>query len=321
MEPYTQTVSDIREGVPYRGWLLVKEATLRASANGKKFLDLHLVDRTGSIAAKLWDAECETPATGTVLKVEGAGNVWNGHLQLKVSRMREARPEDAKNPADFVPAAPDKPESMLEEIMATARELRDDSLRGMVLKLLDWACEGGRLLSAPAAKSMHHAELGGLLHHTVTMLRAAKAIAGVYLFLDKDLLYAGVIVHDLAKLSEMQTSSLGLVEEYTTDGRLLGHIVRGVVDVERAAAETGASRERATLLQHMILAHHGQPDFGSPVPPKCVEAEVLSLLDRLDAKLFQMHAAIQGVPPGSFSPPVFALDKIEVYHPQIPETK
>ena len=94
MEPYTQNVSDIREGVAYRGWLLVKEATMRASANGKKFLDLHLVDRTGSIAAKFWDADCDAPATGTVMKIEGIGNSWNGHLQLKISRLRPARPED-----------------------------------------------------------------------------------------------------------------------------------------------------------------------------------------------------------------------------------
>lgn len=315
MDSYIQTTSDIRDGVKYRGWLLVKDATVRATANGKKFLDLHLVDRTGSIPAKVWDYEGEAPAVGTVVKVEASGNAYNGHLQLKVSRFRPARPEDGKAPQDFVPAAPDKPETMLAEIEATAAELRDDSLRGIVQALLARANADGRLLSAPAAKSMHHAELGGLLHHTVTMLRAAKALCGVYLFLDKDLLFAGVIVHDLGKLSEMQSGPLGLVEDYTADGRLVGHIVRCVADIETAARECGADRERATLLQHLVLSHHGDPEFGSPVPPKCAEAEALSMIDRLDAKLFQMRAAVQGVEAGGFSPPVWGLDKIEVYRP------
>ncbi|MBR1587937.1 MAG: HD domain-containing protein [Kiritimatiellae bacterium] len=315
MDAYVQTVSDVRDGLPWRGWLLVKDSGVRAAANGKKFLDLHLVDRTGSVQAKVWDFSGEPPPVGAVVKVEASGNAYNGHLQLKVSRFREARPEDAKNPADYVPAAPDKPETMLEEVLATARELRDGSLRGIVLRLLEKAGAGGALLTAPAAKSMHHAELGGLLHHTTTMLRAAKALCGVYRFLDKDLLYAGVIVHDLGKLSEMRSGSLGLVEEYTADGRLVGHIVRCVADIELAAAECGASRERATLLQHMVLSHHGDAQFGSPVPPKCAEAEALSMIDRLDAKLFQMQAAVRGVEPGGFSPPVWGLDKVEVYRP------
>jgi 3'-5' exoribonuclease len=317
-EPYRQTVSDIRPGVRFDGWLLVKEAQTRATANGKKFLDASLVDRTGSIPAKWWDFSGEPPAPGTVVRVRGIGNDYNGHLQLRVDALDPARPEDGQSAADYVPAAPETPKSMLAEIAATAAALRDRSLRGIVEKLLEEANEGGRLLAAPAAKTMHHAEVGGLLHHTVTILRAAKALAAVYPALDKDLLYAGVIAHDLGKLDEMQVGPVGLVEDYTRDGRLVGHIVRGVVNVERAAAACGAARERATLLQHLVLSHHGQAEFGSPVPPKCPEAEVLSLLDRLDAKLFQMFAALRGVEPGAFSAPVWGLDKAEIYRSEPP---
>ena len=312
-EPYSQTVSDIRPNVRFEGWLLVKESQMRATANGKKFLDVSLVDRTGAVPAKWWDYSGEPPAVGTVVRVRGLGNEYNGHLQLRIDSLAPAKPEDGKSPSDFIPAAPETPESMLAEVRATAGALRDDSLRAIVGKLLDWACEGGRLLSAPAAKTMHHATLGGLLHHTVTMLRAAKALAEVYRFLDKDLLFAGVIAHDLGKLDEMNTSSIGLVDGYTVDGRLVGHIVRGVVSVERAAAETGADREKALLLQHMVLSHHGDAEFGSPVPPKIPEAEVLSFVDRLDAKLYQMVAALKGVKPGEFSPPVWGLDHAEIY--------
>lgn len=318
-DSYRQTVSDVRPNVRFEGWLLVKEATPRTTNTGKKFLDVALVDRTGSIPAKWWDFSGEPPAPGTVVRVRGLGNEYNGHLQLRIDSLAPAKPEDGLAPTDFMPAAPETPESMLREITGTADALRDDSLRAIVSFLLKEANADGRLLTAPAAKSMHHAELGGLLHHTVMMLRAAKALAEVYRFLDKDLLYAGVIAHDLGKLDEMRTSPLGLVDEYTTDGRLIGHIVRGVVNVERAAAATDASRERATLLQHLILSHHGEAEFGSPVPPKCPEAEALSMIDRLDAKLFQMHAALRGVKPGEFSAPVWGLDKAEIYRPSTAE--
>jgi len=271
--------------------------------------------RTGTVPAKAWDWAGAVPAPGTVVRVRGLGNEYNGHLQLRIDDLAAARPEDGKEPSSFLPSAPETPESMLAEISATASALRDASLRGIVGALLARANEGGRLLCAPAAKSMHHATLGGLLHHTVMMLRAAKAISEVYRFLDKDLLFAGVIAHDLGKLDEMNTNELGLVDGYTTDGRLVGHIVRGVANIERAAAETGASRERTLLLQHLVLSHHGDPEFGSPVPPKCPEAEVLSFIDRLDAKLYQMFAALKGVKPGEFSPPVWGLDHAEVYRP------
>lgn len=317
-EAYRQTVSDVRPNVRFDGWLLVKEARVRASANGKTFLDAALVDRTGTIPAKVWDWSGDPPAVGTVVRVRGAGNEYNGHLQLRVESVVPARPEDGMDPSAFVPAAPETADSMLGEIEATIGELRDPSLRGIVLKLLEWAKAGGRLAAAPAAKSMHHAEVSGLLHHTVTMLRAAKALAGVYPALDKDLLYAGVVAHDLGKLDEMNVNGVGLVDGYTRDGRLIGHIVRGVVNVERAGAAAGAARERTTLLQHLVLSHHGEAEFGSPVPPKCPEAQVLSAIDRLDAKLFQMFAALEGVKPGEFSAPVWGLDKAEVYRAGTP---
>ena len=312
-EPYRQTVSDIRPNLKFSGRLLVRTAQLQTAKNGKPFLVLSLVDATGGIQAKVWDWAGDPPAAGTILQVEGRGDEYNGHLQLRIERQRPAEGD----PSEFVPAAPETPDSMYAEVSATVDELRDDSLRRIVRQLLDWAL-AANLLAAPAAKTMHHATRGGLLHHTVTMLRAAKALAGVYRFLDKDLLYAGVIAHDLAKLDEMAVDSLGLVSDYTRDGRLVGHIVRGVVNVEKAAACTGADRERATLLQHLVLSHHGEADFGSPVPPKCPEALVLSAIDRMDAKLYQMHDALRGTDPGTFSAPVWALDRIEIYKPENP---
>ena len=312
----SQTTADLRAGLPFRGWLLVKEATIRQTANGKSFLDLRLVDSYGTIPAKAWEYEKGLePSVGTILWIEGSGNLYNGHLQLRVDRFRFATPADGKSPADFMPHAPETPETMLEEIRETVAHFSDPSLRDILAKLLEWANADGRLLTAPAARTLHHAELGGLLYHTITILRAAKALMTVYRGLDRDLLYAGIIAHDLAKLDEMRTNELGLVDDYSVDGNLIGHIVRGIVNIERAAGEVGANRERATLLQHLVLSHHGKPEFGSPVRPAVPEALILSALDCLDAHLYQINSTLKTLQPGQFSPPVWGLENTKVYRP------
>ena len=164
---------------------------------------------------------------------------------------------------------------------------------------------------------MHHAERSGLLHHMTTMLKAAQAIMGVYPQLNPSLLVAGVIIHDLAKIDEMDADVLGLVSDYSLDGKLLGHIVRGVVNIQLAAQKTGANPGKALLLQHMVLSHHGIPDYGSPMAPKFPEAEVLHTLDTLDARLYEMDEAISRAVPGGFSEKVWGLDNRQLY--RIPE--
>ena len=164
---------------------------------------------------------------------------------------------------------------------------------------------------------MHHAERSGLLHHMTTMLRTANAIMSVYPQLNPSLLTAGVIVHDLAKIDEMDADTLGLVSDYSVDGKLLGHIVRGVVNIQLAAEKTKASPAKALLLQHMVLSHHGIPDYGSPIAPKFPEAEVLNTIDTLDARLFEMDEALSRAMPGGFSEKVWGLDNRQLY--RIPE--
>lgn len=316
---YRQTVSDIRPGVRFSGPLLVRESKLLTTANGKPFVDLRLSDKTGIVPAKIWDPprDKQPPAPGTLIQVEGKGDEYNGHIQLKIDSL-SAVPADAGYPLEeFVVAAPEKPENMLREIRETAEALRDEDYRTLATAFLDAAETTGKLLTAPAAKAMHHAERGGLLHHTVMMLRAAKKLCEVYRFLNKDLLYAGVMVHDLAKLAEMKSDELGAVEGYTRDGKLIGHIIRGVTTIDRLGREKGVPTEKSQLLQHLVLSHHGDPEFGSPVPPLCPEALVLSTIDRLDAHLFAMVDALDKTEPGGFSAPVFALGKIELYRPSV----
>ena len=308
-------ISEIKANVKFEGWLLVRESAKRISQNGKCFLDMVFVDKTGTMPAKVWDWDSayEVPAPGTIMKVVGIGNEFKERIQLKVDVMTPAAPGDNVSLAEFVPSAPEDPCAMMKEVLEAVTSIRDESMRNIVAEMLNEANKDKKLLTFPAAKQLHHAELGGLLHHLTGMLRMAKVIVRVYDYLDADLLNAGIIIHDLGKLEEMSTDATGLASDYTTDGRLVGHIVRGAINIGRVAERVGADPAKAMLLQHLVLSHHGKLEFGSPVLPKIPEAEVLSTLDVLDARLFEMREALAGVEPGGFSPKVWCLDNREIY--------
>ncbi len=304
-------LSEIRRDDKFEGFLIVRSAEQRAAASGKNYLDMTLADRSGSINAKMWDGTVQPPVAGSIVKVRATGNEFNGRMQLRVEKIRAAENRDGVDMSTLIPCAPEDPKAMLEEIVRAADHIADPDLRRITCELLDRA--GSKLLTFPAAKQMHHAERSGLLHHMTTMLKAARAIMTVYPQLNASLLTAGVIVHDLAKIDEMDADALGLVSDYSVDGKLLGHIVRGVVNIELAAQKTGASRGKALLLQHMVLSHHGIPEYGSPLAPKFPEAEVLNAIDTLDARLYEMNEALSRAMPGGFSEKVWGLDNRQLY--------
>ena len=308
-------LAEIKRDDRFEGYLIVRSAEQRASANGKNYLDMTLADKSGSINAKMWDGTVQPPLAGSIVKVRATGNEFNGRMQLRVEKIRAAESRDAVDMSTLIPCAPRDPREMREEIIRAADHIADKDLRLITCELLDRA--GDKLLTFPAAKQMHHAERGGLLHHTTTMLRAANAIMTVYPQLNASLLTAGVIVHDLAKIDEMDADTLGLVSDYSVDGKLIGHIVRGAVNIQLAAEKTKASPAKALLLQHMVLSHHGIPDYGSPIAPKFPEAEVLNTIDTLDARLFEMDEALSRAMPGGFSEKVWGLDNRQLY--RIPE--
>ena len=308
-------LADIKRDDRFEGYLIVRSAEQRASANGKNYLDMTLADKSGSINAKMWDGTVQPPLAGSIVKVRATGNEFNGRMQLRVEKIRAAESRDQVDMSALIPCAPRDPNEMLGEVVRAADHIADPDLRRITCELLDRA--GDKLLTFPAAKQMHHAERSGLLHHTTTMLRAANAIMSVYPQLNASLLIAGVIVHDLAKIDEMDADTLGLVSDYSVDGKLIGHIVRGVVNIQLAAEKTKASPGKALLLQHMVLSHHGIPEYGSPLAPKFPEAEVLNTIDTLDARLYEMDEALSRAIPGGFSEKVWGLDNRQLY--RIPE--
>jgi 3'-5' exoribonuclease len=305
-------IISLQKDTRFEGFVLVRSSDQRVGSNGSKYLDMTLCDKSGDINAKLWDGNTPPPKTGSIIKIRASVQEYNGHMQLRVEKMRAVMDSDDVDIGALTPAAPEKPEDMLGEIMGTIDGISNGEMRSIV-KILLARC-GEKLIYWPAASKMHHAMRSGLLYHTVTMLRGAKAIAGVYTELNKDLLYSGVIIHDLAKISEMESDEMGSVSEYSVEGQLLGHLVKGVSDVRSAAEEAGVTGEIPLLLEHMVISHHGSAEFGSPRLPMFAEADVLHWLDILDAHMFQFAAAEQRTLPGGFSDKVWSLER-RIYRP------
>lgn len=289
------------------GFLLVRAATQKTSSNGGKYLDMTLCDLSGDVNAKMWDGQTPPPSPAQVIRVRGMMQEYNGRPQFRVDKLRPATDADDFDMDALTPCAPLPPNEMLDFILSRVNAFRDEQLKALVLKRLE-EC-GERLSYYPAASKLHHAERSGLLHHTSTMLRAAEAVCGVYPTLDRELLEAGVVLHDLCKIAEMQADAIGMVSDYTAEGMLIGHLVRGVSELDRCGRELNVRPELLLMLEHMILSHHDLPEYGSPKPPMFPEAEVLHVLDLLDARIFEMNRELKNAQPGGFTERIWSLDR------------
>lgn len=167
----------------------------------------------------------------------------------------------------------------------------------------------------PAAQKNHHAQLAGLLYHVKRMLMNGDKMCEVYTKLNADLIAAGVILHDIEKLNEIESNELGISTGYSFEGQMLGHLIQGIKTIDKLAEEVGMPKEQAIMLEHMILSHHYEPEFGSPKKPLFPEAEILHYLDIIDARMFDMEDAVKGVQPGEFSDRVWTLDNRKIYKP------
>lgn len=310
------TVNQLENNTRFTGFLLVRAADARTDKNGKAYLDITLADKTGDINCKYWDwtaSGMQVPGIGNVVKVQGLVQEYNGRKQLRIERMRARLVQDEVDMSQLIACAPEKPETMRQEIEDTIDAFQSEDLKKLVREMLRMA--GEKLAWFPAAQRLHHAERSGLLHHTTSVLNLAHHVAAAYPFLQADLLYAGVIIHDLCKTTEMQSNELGNVSDYTADGQLIGHLVRGVSWIHEAAKNVGVSGETVLLLEHMMISHHSTPEYGSPRPPMFPEAEVLARIDDLDAKMNEMQTILARVPEGAFSEKIWSLDR-RVYHPR-----
>lgn len=300
------------------GFCIIKSVAVKSNVKGAAYLDMTLADAEGECNAKLWDYASEIHGTyepNTVIKVRATINIWKDGEQLKIDRIRRLRDNEEVDMSLLVPCAPIDPEEAYERIFSTAEGFTDPDLKLITQYLLKENRE--ELLRWPAALKLHHAMRGGLLFHTVTMLESAKGLINVYkpLYpaLSSELVYAGIILHDIAKTKELVVGEIGLASTYSTEGQLLGHLQLGLAMIEHAASVLMINDETKYLLEHMVMAHHGVPEFGSPTPPMFPEAEIVSQVDLLDARLFEMFDSLSGITDGGFTERLWALDNRMLY--------
>lgn len=272
-----QTVEDI---------FLVKEMNRAETRSAKPYLMITLMDRSGEIGARLWeqaDAYMGVCKPGNLVYVTGLAQAYRGTLQVKIDNVIPVDKEEVA-PGLFIQSSKRNIEDMVKDITSLARSVKTPFYRKLLLTFFKDSPFFVEFQKAPAAKTMHHAYMGGLLEHTLTVAQLADMLAQFYPDLDRDLLITGSLLHDIGKTRELayQTFPFG----YTDSGRLVGHLVLGVQMIqEMITSLPGAPEDLVTKLQHLILSHHGRYEFGSPALPMISEAFVLNFLDDLDAKL------------------------------------
>jgi 3'-5' exoribonuclease len=303
-------IIELELGEEIEGFFLIKEILYKTASNSKNYLDMRLSDGTGEINAKLWECsekEASLYQLFQLVKVRAQVTEWQGKKQLRITRMRRAQESDGLNIEDFVPTAPLKPQKMFELVEAYIEKIANKDIKMIVQVIMEENKE--KILYYPAAKTNHHAIRSGLLYHIVRMLELAEKLSEIYPFVNRDLLFAGVILHDIAKIDEMDANPLGMVKDYTAEGQLLGHIVQGIKRVAQVGEQVGADEEISILLQHMILSHHYEPEFGSPKKPMIPEAELLHYIDIIDARMYDMENALMKIEPKQFTERIWVLER------------
>ena len=297
------------------GFCIIKSIEQKVTQRGQTYLDITLSDATGEVNAKLWDyneSKHGKYSADDVVKVRGTLDTWNNNPQVRIEKIRPAVESDNVKYDDLVESAPYSAERMYSEIERIVSAFENVDLKELVMKMLSDNRES--LMIFPAAVKLHHAMRGGLLYHTLSIIRMAQRACELYTFLDRELLISGAILHDMAKIGELEVTTSGYASGYTQEGQLIGHLVKGAVNIELAARELGTNRDTVMLLQHMVISHHGKPEFGSPILPMFSEAYMLSALDELDAAMYEIMSAIDSVAVGEFSQRQWALDQRKIYN-------
>lgn len=297
------------------GFCIIKSVDRKTSSKGDTYLDITLGDSSGEINAKLWRYVPEIHGeyvANEIVKVRGLISEYNGSDQLRIERIRHTEQSDNVKPEEFVKSADYSGEEMFKEIVSIVEGFTDNDLKTIVLAILNDNRQP--ILYWPAAFKLHHAVRGGLLLHTLSIVRLAQAVCKIYPFVDSELLISGAILHDVAKLKEYTVADSGIATGYSVEGNLLGHLTMGAMVVNEYAKKLGTNQKTAMLLEHMLLSHHGEPDFGAAVRPAFIEAELLSELDLMDSRVYEMHEAVAATEADDFSGKLWAMDNRKLYN-------
>jgi 3'-5' exoribonuclease len=295
----THYICDLQDGQGVASLFLVREKEVRTSIrSGKSWLELDLADRTGRIAAKMWDnfeVIAVTFERDDVVHVRGRVKLYNGQKELTLEQIVPAVERDY-DIADFLAHSRFDVEKLYADLRSAVAAMKNPWLKRLLESVVDDPAIVPKLKRAPAAMTMHHAFIGGLLEHIVSLVGLGRALAAHYSELDADLLLAGIVLHDIGKIDELSYAR-GI--DYTTPGRLLGHINIGAALVrDKIRAIPDFPAPLAVLVEHMILSHHGSYEFGSPSLPQIREAVALHFLDDMDSKMGAMRATLDAASSG-----------------------
>ena len=281
-----QYIDGLKAGDTAADVFVLSAKTLAQKKDGNNYLTVTLTDRTGSIKGVVWDHVDEILdaglSSGDFVSISGRVNEYRGNLQLVVQTIKPC-PPGAVDPGDFLPQTRHNIENMFSRLVELTEAIKAEHLKSLFKRFWDDGEFVQGFKVAPAAKNMHHAYLGGLLEHTLSMALLVERIAGHYHGIDQDLLLAGVILHDIGKIREFVYDRR---LDYSDEGRLLSHIVIGIQMLEeKLSGVDGFPEEQALLLKHLIVSHHGTREFGSPEIPRTVEALLLNYIDEIDSKV------------------------------------
>ena len=305
-------IAELTDHDHIEGQFLLGAVSKGVNANGGSYFSVELRDASGTVMAKKWDATLLDEnifIPGNVISIVGETNRYKEALQIKIISAEVVPLEDI-NIARFVKAPPISKEELIKKFNQHVDSIKNEDC----LKILQYMLKkfGEKVFDYPAAVSIHHEYSSGLLMHSVTMADLAAYIAPIY-DADHDILITGCLLHDLGKIIELEGP---IVFKYSLEGKLLGHISIMAAEIREAAHQLGINSEVPLLLEHMVLSHHGQQEFGSPVMPLTKEALLLSLIDNLDSKMVLVSKTIAEIEPGNFSQKVFALDNRTFYKPK-----
>jgi len=307
-------LNELKVNDTFEGFALIRSFSIKTGQTGKNYADLTLADDVSEINGKVWnvnDGQFDGYKPNLLVKVRGSIVAWQSILQFKIEKIRLANDKDPVSIGDFVPSAPQTGEEMMTTLESYIERIKKQDIKDIVKYVVDKLRE--KLLYYPAAQANHHSVRCGLLYHTTTMLASADAMSKIYTQLDTDWLFAGVILHDIEKTEEMSSSELGLVDDYTAKGLLLGHIVQGPLIIAEAGRAVNASEQTVVLLQHMLISHHYEPEFGAIKRPMFPEAEMLHYLDMIDARMYDFRKALSDIGEGCFTDKQWLLNNRRLY--------
>jgi 3'-5' exoribonuclease len=280
-------IADLQPGTSINTVFLVRACERKTARNGSAYLDLEFQDSTGTVKAKLWDCDSAGPAfeADDMVRVSGSVELYQGNLQLSLRKLAKVR-EAEVDLSDFLPAGKQDHQKLFGQLLERIQQMPRGPLQALLLGIFNDPEIARKYKLAPAAMSYHHAFLGGLIEHVASLVVLADRVSNHYPFLDRDLILAGLLLHDLGKIEELNFTR---AFSYSTRGKLVGHISMGIEMVRDKIREIpDFPPELWDRLEHIILSHHGKLEFGSPKEPMFMEALVVSYLDDLDSKLEAM---------------------------------